>query len=67
METSYIVQGGALDISAFCKAHNISRGLLYKLLRQGRGPALMKCGRRTLISTEAAAEWRRKLEAKSAV
>ncbi|SFI32859.1 hypothetical protein SAMN04515618_11797 [Collimonas sp. OK307] len=66
MENSQFFHGGAFDIPAFCKAHNISRALLYKLLREGRGPTLMKCGRRTLISTETAADWRRNLEAKSA-
>ena len=67
MDRFHFSDGGAFDIPAFCKAHNISRALLYKLLREGRGPALMKCGRRTLISTEAAAEWRRNVAAKSAL
>jgi hypothetical protein len=35
----------------------------YNLLKRGDGPAIMKVGRRTLISAEAAAEWRRRMEA----
>ena len=50
------------SVSDFCGAHGISRALLYKLLRDGRGPRIMKVGRRTLISREAAEEWRRRME-----
>lgn len=50
-------------IPQFCDAHNISRTHLYELIKQGKGPRLMKVGRRTLISTEAAADWRRDMEA----
>jgi predicted DNA-binding transcriptional regulator AlpA len=53
-----------LDIPDFCEAHGISRALLHKMWRNGTGPRIMKIGRRTLISTEAAAEWRKGLEAK---
>lgn len=54
----------ALSVAEFCKAHGISRALFYKLVRKGRGPVLMKAGRRTLISKEAADEWRREAETK---
>lgn len=50
-------------IPQFCDAHNISRTHLYELIKQGKGPRLMKVGRRTLISTEAATDWRRAMEA----
>jgi len=53
----------ALSIAEFCKAHGISEGLFYKLKRQGESPREMKVGARTLISFEAAAEWRRAREA----
>jgi predicted DNA-binding transcriptional regulator AlpA len=53
----------ALSIPEFCTAHGISEGLFYKLKRQGEGPREMKVGRRTLISFESAAEWRRAREA----
>lgn len=50
------------SVSEFCRAHGISRGTFYKLLGEGRGPKAVKIGRRTLISNEAAEEWRRRLE-----
>jgi hypothetical protein len=53
----------ALTVGEFCEAHRISRALFYLLQRQHRGPRVMKCGRRTLISQEAAQDWRRAMEA----
>ena len=50
-----------LSVSDFCQAHGISRGTFYKLLAGGSGPAIAKIGRRTLISYEAAEEWRRRM------
>ncbi len=50
------------SVRAFCEAHDISRGYLYQLWSEGAGPRKMKVGRRTLISREAAAEWRRRME-----
>ncbi len=50
------------SVADFCRAHGISRALFYKLLREGRGPRVMKVGRRTLISREAAEQWRRRME-----
>jgi predicted DNA-binding transcriptional regulator AlpA len=50
------------SVSQFCREYGISRGLFYKLLRDGHGPRVMKAGRRTLISHEAAEEWRRSME-----
>jgi hypothetical protein len=52
----------ALSIEQFCNSHGISLDLYYKLQRQGLGPRTMKVGSRTLISIEAAAEWRRARE-----
>lgn len=52
----------AYTVTQFCDDHNLSRTHLYELIRQGLGPRLMKVGRRTLISIEAAADWRRKVE-----
>jgi hypothetical protein len=51
-----------LTIPEFCTAHRISEGFYYKLKRQREGPREMKIGRRTLITFESAAEWRRKRE-----
>jgi predicted DNA-binding transcriptional regulator AlpA len=49
-------------VPKFCAAHHISRSYLYELWRDGRGPRRAKLGRRTLITGEAAAAWRRELE-----
>jgi hypothetical protein len=46
----------------FCTQHRISRSLFYKLLRNGNGPRIMKAGKRTLITSEAAEAWRRSKE-----
>jgi len=57
----------ALSIPEFCEAHGISEGFFHKLMKQGAGPRVMKVGRRTLITSEAAAEWRAKLQAATVV
>jgi hypothetical protein len=48
----------AFSVEEFCKAHGISIGFFYTLLKEGRAPEIMKLGTRTLISHEAAARWR---------
>lgn len=53
----------AFSVAAFCADHGIGRTHFYELLRQGKAPRLMKLGRRVLISAEAAADWRRAMEA----
>jgi predicted DNA-binding transcriptional regulator AlpA len=54
----------AFTVPEFCEAHGrMSRFLFYELVKGGKGPRLMKIGRRTLISQEAAADWRRAMEA----
>ena len=50
------------SVPAFCADNNVSRSLFYRLVKEGRGPRLAKVGRRTLISIEAAAEWRTRME-----
>jgi excisionase family DNA binding protein len=50
------------SVAEFCRAHGISRGTFYRLLGEGLGPTAVKIGRRTLISSEAAQEWRRRME-----
>ncbi len=52
----------AFSIAQFCERHNISRAFFYKLSKEGRGPAVMKVGRRRIISAEAAAAWRLRME-----
>jgi hypothetical protein len=56
------MNAGAASISEFCSAHRISRAHLYAILKRGQGPTVMKVGKRTLISDEAAASWRRAME-----
>lgn len=53
----------AMTVVEFCCAHRFSRALFYLLVREGRGPRLLKVGRRTLITLESAAEWRGRMEA----
>ena len=53
----------AYSVAEFCAAHGISRATFYNLLKAGLGPRIMKLGSRTLISTEAALEWRQRMEA----
>ncbi|WP_186193809.1 hypothetical protein [Burkholderia gladioli] len=57
----------AFSIEDFCKAHGpISRSYFYELVASGKGPRIMKLGRRVLISMEAAADWRRDMEERTA-
>jgi predicted DNA-binding transcriptional regulator AlpA len=55
----------AYTIPEFCDAYSISRSKFYEMRKAGSGPQIMKVGRRTLISVEAATAWRRHLEANS--
>lgn len=56
----------AFTVQQFCDNYQIGRNLFYKMVATGTGPALMKVGRRTLISHEAANEWRERVERKTA-
>lgn len=56
----------AMTIVEFCEASGgISKAFFYKMVKEGTGPRLMKAGRRTLITAEAAAEWRREREGRN--
>ena len=48
----------AFSVKQFCARHNISISMFTKLCSSGRGPRIMKVGSRTLVSREAAADWR---------
>lgn len=52
----------AYTLAEFCSEHRISRTHLWSLVKAGKGPRMMKLGRRILISCEAAADWRRQVE-----
>ena len=56
-----------MSVAEFCRDHGISRALFYELLKDGRGPTVAKVGRRTLISSEAAEAWRRRMEGHAAL
>ena len=62
-----LYEPAAYSIETFCRSHSISRSKLYAMLRSGEGPRLMKCGTRTLISMEAARDWRLAREQAAAV
>jgi predicted DNA-binding transcriptional regulator AlpA len=66
-----IVQGNVTgkacySVDEFCSAHAISRAMFYKLRADGKAPRTMSVGSRTLISYEAAADWRRLCESEVA-
>lgn len=50
-------------VETFCKSHNISRAFFYALRKQGKGPRVAKLGTRTIITREAASNWRAALDA----
>ena len=52
----------AFSIPEFCRRHGISRAHFYNLSKNGDAPVVMRVGRRTLVSAEAAAAWRRRME-----
>jgi hypothetical protein len=59
--------GMARNIPAFCLNNDISVSFYYSLKRKGRGPREMELEGRTLITPEAEADWRRAMEAETAV
>lgn len=61
-DSSVGVPQAAYSVAQFCAAHGFTKVMFYKLMKQGLGPRVMKVGTRTLISMEAAAEWRRAME-----
>jgi len=57
---------GAFSIEQFCIAHGgMSLPMYFKLQKMGLGPREMRVGRRTMISVEAATEWREVREAEA--
>jgi hypothetical protein len=56
----------AFTVDGFCDAHHIGKTALYAFWKQGRGPRYFWNGAHRRISTEAAAEWRRQMEAEAA-
>lgn len=59
---SSLIEKKSFSIEHFCVAHGISRATFYNLVKRQLAPRLMKVGKRTLVSIEAAAEWRTRME-----
>lgn len=53
----------AFSPDELCRLTGISRVHFYSLIKAGRGPKLIKLGRRTLIYAESAHQWLRDMEA----
>lgn len=56
------IEKKSFSIEHFCFAHGISRATFYNLIKRQLAPRLMKVGKRTLITAEAATEWRVRME-----
>lgn len=54
----------AYPLTVFCKKHGFSRSTYYLLPQEDR-PQEMRIGKRVLITKEAAARWRERMERKS--
>jgi hypothetical protein len=52
----------ARTIREFCAGHRISRTHFHNLRKAGKGPRVMRLGRRVLITPEAEADWHAQLE-----
>jgi hypothetical protein len=52
-----------LTVVEFCLLHSICRATLANYEKSGIGPRVTRIGGRVFISQEAAAEWRRQIEA----
>lgn len=51
----------AYTVLNFCNLHGISKAAFYEYRKEGIGPDVMKVCGRTLISAEAARDWREKM------
>jgi hypothetical protein len=63
VEKAAPIPRGAFSILEFAIAHGISEAFVFKMISEGWGPQTMRVGGRTLISVEAAAQWRLEREA----
>jgi predicted DNA-binding transcriptional regulator AlpA len=52
----------AISITAAAKLAGISRAFLYAEIKHGRGPKIIKLGRRTLVLVKTLEEWLRSRE-----
>lgn len=56
----------AYSIIEFCHAYGLGRSTFYRLQATGDAPRIVAVGRRRLITREAADEWQKNLEARTA-
>jgi hypothetical protein len=54
------------SIAEWCRRRRISRGLFYKMLRDGSGPKTMRLNKRRTITHEADAAWQAQRERETA-
>lgn len=57
---------GAFSIAEWCRYRGICPATFYNHLQRGEMPAILRIGRRTIITAEADAEWRLRLERQAA-
>jgi hypothetical protein len=53
-------------VNEFCTAERLSRGMIYKLWDQGKGPRYFYIGNSRRISHQSRIEWRERLEVEAA-
>jgi excisionase family DNA binding protein len=61
------VRPAAYTVEEFCEALRLSRGTFYNSVRRGKGPRLLRVGRKVLVSTDAMADFVREGEALSSL
>jgi hypothetical protein len=59
-------RNASMSVEEWCRHRRLSRAMLYKLWRQGKGPAFYHIGTRRFISERADAEWLAEREAEAA-
>jgi predicted DNA-binding transcriptional regulator AlpA len=51
-----------MTIDEFCRDNRISRSMFYKLRRESQAPQVVKLGRLSRITPEAALAWRKRVQ-----
>lgn len=51
-----------LSVREFCESANISKSTFYNLVNAGEGPAVVRIGRKTLVSEPSARNWFERVE-----
>ena len=61
-DISDLGEEGAMSVAQFCQRFKMSRSSFYNLVRDGKGPALVRASGRPRISYAAARAWRERHE-----